>query len=121
VPFVLLHLPVAFQNVSAATGLVQVAALICVAPFLRYLAGALLVDTGGSVLAVGLLHASFNAAGHLSAADGGWQFIPALILLTLLVAAVRLCRRASSASSPSLAEPDAGTGARRSVDRQESR
>jgi hypothetical protein len=94
---VLLHLPVTFQNVSAATGLVQVAALIFVAPFLRYLAGVLLTETGGSILAVGLLHASFNASGHLSAAGGGWQFIPALLLLTLLVSLVRHGQRRRTA------------------------
>ena len=32
------------------------------APFFRYLIGMVLVDTGGSLLAAGLLHASFNAA-----------------------------------------------------------
>jgi membrane protease YdiL (CAAX protease family) len=93
VPFVLLHVPVTFQNVSVGGGLVQLAALVCLAPFLRYLAGVLLADTGGNILAVGLLHASFNASGHLSAAGGGWQFIPALLLLTLVVAVVRQGRR----------------------------
>jgi membrane protease YdiL (CAAX protease family) len=102
VPFVLLHLPVAFQNVSAADGLVSVIAVICVAPFLRYLAGTLLADTGGSILAVGLLHASFNASGHLSAASGGWQFLPAFILLTLIViASRRWVRRPRLPSAPS--------------------
>ncbi len=38
IPFVLVHIPGAFQNVSAADGLVAVIALDCMAPFLRYLA-----------------------------------------------------------------------------------
>ena len=93
------------QNASAADGLVAVIALVCVAPFLRYLAGTLLADTGGSVLAVALLHASFNASGHLTAAAGGWQFIPALLILTLLVVtgrrwAGRTNRRQTSPSRP---------------------
>jgi len=105
IPFVLVHIPGAFQNVSAADGLVAVIALVCVAPFLRYLAGTLLADTGGSVLAVALLHASFNASGHLTAAAGGWQFIPALLILTLLVVAGHrwaghINRRQTSPSRP---------------------
>ncbi|MDT7698476.1 MAG: hypothetical protein QOJ30_801, partial [Pseudonocardiales bacterium] len=36
--------------------------LIVAAPFLRYLIGVHYLGTGGSLLAVGLQHASFNAA-----------------------------------------------------------
>jgi hypothetical protein len=43
----------------------------------------------GNVLAVGLLRASMNASGRLSATEGGWQFLPALLLLTLAVAGHR--------------------------------
>ena len=32
----------------------------------------LMLDTQGSVLAVGVLHASFNASGGMDAAPGGW-------------------------------------------------
>jgi hypothetical protein len=37
----------------------------------------------GSILAVGLLHAAFNASGNLSAVYGAWQPLLALVPLTL--------------------------------------
>lgn len=94
VPFVLIHLPLGFQQhgwhgTTWAQAGVNWALLALTAVFFRYLAGALLVDTGGSVLAVGLLHGSFNAAGSMAAVQGDWQYIPAVIVLTLLVAAYR--------------------------------
>jgi hypothetical protein len=51
-----------------------------------------LVDTGDSILAIGVLHASFNAAGQMSAVPGGWQHVPAMIMLTLAVIAYRRWR-----------------------------
>jgi membrane protease YdiL (CAAX protease family) len=89
VPFVLIHVPGAFQNTSPGVAVVDIAAIAVLAPFLRYLIGMVLLDTAGSVLAVGLMHASFNASGRLSAAHGGWQFLPALAALTVLVAGYR--------------------------------
>jgi len=53
-----------------------------VAPFL-YLLETHLVDSGSSILAIGLLHA-FNAAGHMGAVPGGWHYAPAMIMLTVL-------------------------------------
>jgi membrane protease YdiL (CAAX protease family) len=91
VPFAVLHIPRAFIPgwtwSSATIGLIAIAAL---APALRYLLGMLYVDTAGSLLAVGLMHASFNASAALGAVDGGWQYLPALAVLT---AAVALARR----------------------------
>jgi uncharacterized protein len=89
VPFVLIHVPGAFQNTTTGAALVDVVAIAVLAPFLRYLIGTVLLDTAGSVLAVGLLHASMNASGRLSAAHGGWQFLPAVFALTVLVAGYR--------------------------------
>jgi hypothetical protein len=63
-----------------------------VAPFFRYLLGTQLVDSGGSILAIGLLHASFNASGQVSAVPGGWQYVPAMIMLTIAVIAYRRWR-----------------------------
>jgi hypothetical protein len=63
-----------------------------VAPFFRYLLGETLDATGGSLLAVGVLHAAFNASGQLPF-PGGWQFLPALMLLTLAVGARRVAGR----------------------------
>ena len=121
IPFVLVHIPGAFQNVPAADGLVAVIALVCVAPFLRYLAGTLLADTGASVLAVALLHASFNASGHLTAAAGGWQFIPALLILTLLDVAGRRWVGYSNRRQTSPSRPGSPTAAQLIANREEPR
>jgi uncharacterized protein len=51
-----------------------------------------MIDTNGSVLAVGVLHASFNASGGMAVIPAGWQYVPALVILTLLVAAYRTLR-----------------------------
>ena len=95
IPFGLIHLPLAFENdgwagTSWSEALVNWAFLLGALPFMRYLIGMLLVDTRGSVLAAAVLHASFNAAGAMSAAiPGGWQQVPAIAILTLAVALQR--------------------------------
>lgn len=101
IPFALIHLPLAFDaHGLAGTGWSEVAltwaVLIGVAPVMRLLMGSVLLGTGGSVLAIGLLHASFNAAGRLSVLDGGWwQNLVALGVLTAVVAGVHTRRRTS--------------------------
>jgi membrane protease YdiL (CAAX protease family) len=97
IPFALIHLPLAFEegglggtsgrDLALAWGM-----LILLAPFARYLYGLTLLDTGGSVLAVGILHASFNASGKLAAVHGWWPAPVALVLLTLATAAWRHAR-----------------------------
>jgi uncharacterized protein len=76
VPFAVIHLPLAF--VGGATlreGLVaSILILVMAAPF-RYLLGRIDHATGGSLLAVGVMHASFNASGSLDVLAGGWQHI----------------------------------------------
>ena len=93
VPFAAIHLPLGFQNGLSATSptdvLVTWGFMIALAPFLRYLIGILLIETGGSTLAAGLLHASMNAAMAMSVLGIGWQALPALVLLTLGMAALR--------------------------------
>jgi hypothetical protein len=74
VPVGLIHLPLAFESdgwagTSWAQALVNWAFLLGALPFLRYLIGMLLADTGGSVLAAAMVHASFNAAGAMSPGD----------------------------------------------------
>lgn len=93
--FVAIHVPLLFGSgwTWASVG-ISLGALAIAAPFFRYLLGMHLLDTGGSLLAVGVQHAAFNGAGSLSGVDGGWQYIPAMIVLTLLVAAVRVTHRA---------------------------
>jgi uncharacterized protein len=101
VPFFLMHLPLAFEadgwkGTSWGSAGVDWAVILLAAPFQRYLIGMLLVDTKGSTLAAGIMHASINAAGAMAVIPGGWQHIPALVLLTVAVAAHRARRGLSS-------------------------
>jgi membrane protease YdiL (CAAX protease family) len=105
VPFFLIHLPLAFEadgwkGTTWRDAAVDWALILLAAPVLRYLIGTLLIDTGGSTLAAGLMHASFNAAGAMAVLAGGWQEIPALIVLTVAVALYR-ARRVAPAVEPS--------------------
>jgi hypothetical protein len=66
--------------------------LFAAAPIYRYLLGMHMLDTGGSLLAVAIQHASWNAAQKLEAVEGGtwnWQVIAALVVLTACVAVGR--------------------------------
>lgn len=91
-PFGLIHLPLAFEeNGLAGTSLSGVALtwalLLGVAPFFRYLIGLVHLRTGHSVLAVAILHGSFNASASTSLTTGGWQYIPGVVVATLVVGA----------------------------------
>ena len=93
-PVFLIHLPLAYEtNGWAGTtwqdALITWGALLVAAPFQRYLIGTQLIDTRGSTLAAGLIHASINAAGAMAIVPGGWQLVPALVVLTIGVAVVR--------------------------------
>jgi uncharacterized protein len=96
IPFFVIHIPLAFAehglNTTAEQAALNLGLTALIAPFFRYLAGTQLIDSGGSILAIGLLHASFNASGQLSAVPGEWQYIPALIVLTLAVIVYRRLR-----------------------------
>lgn len=90
--FVAMHLPLQFApGWTWGSVLVGVVALAVMAPFFRYLIGETLHATGGSLLAVGVLHAAFNASGQMGF-PGGWQFLPALIVLALAIGLVRRFR-----------------------------
>jgi membrane protease YdiL (CAAX protease family) len=113
VPFFLIHIPLAYsangwKGTTWHDALVGWALLAIAAPFFRYRIGTQLIDTGGSVLAVGLLHASFNGAGQMSAATGGWEYVPAMIALALAVIAYRRVRGRSFSQgyAPALLAPD---------------
>jgi hypothetical protein len=93
----LIHLPLAFETDGWAgttwhDASVNTAWLLLALPFFRYLAGVLLADTKGSVLAVGVLHGSFNAAGGMVVLAAGVEYVLAVIVLALLVAGVRALR-----------------------------
>ena len=86
VPFFLIHLPLAFETngwhgTTWRDALITWGVLLLAAPFQRYLIGTLLIDTGGSTLAAGLMRASINAAGAMAVIPGGWQSVPALSLI----------------------------------------
>lgn len=86
-PFAAIHLPLLFTS-GWTWGEVAVgfAVLCVVTPFYRYLLGLHLLATGGSILAIGVQHAAWNAAGNIDGVDGQWQSIAAVVLLTLLLA-----------------------------------
>jgi len=92
-PFVAMHLPLQFApGWTVASVALGVAVLVVMAPFFRYLIGETLYATGGSLLAVGILHATFNASGQMGF-PGGWQFLAALIALSVTVVLIRRFRR----------------------------
>ena len=120
VPFYLIHLPLAFETngwsgTSWRDALLTWGVLLVAAPFQRYLIGTLLVDTGGSTLAAGLMHASINAAGAMVIIPGGWQMVPALIVLTLGVAGYRSWRGRSASDGYAPAITPASEAADRTV------
>ena len=65
--------------------------VVIAAPFMRYLLGMHYLDTRGSLPAVGLQHAAFNASAGLGLA--GWEYVAGLVILTTLVAARHLIHR----------------------------
>jgi len=97
VPFAAIHIPLQFTGnwtwSEAGIGLVLV---FGIAPFSRYLLGMHLLDTGGSVLAVAIQHASWNAAGNLDGVGGDYESIAATALLTVLLAVGRRLWRPES-------------------------
>jgi uncharacterized protein len=89
-PFVAIHVPLLFTNDWSWSEVAVGVGVLCVAaPFYRYLLGMHLLDTGGSILAIGVQHAAWNAAGSIDGIEGDWQTIPAIALLTVLVALSR--------------------------------
>jgi CAAX protease family protein len=104
VPFALIHLPLAFEaDGLGGTGVGDLALtwglLIGVAPFFRYLVGLVHGRTGRSLVSIGLLHGSFNACGGSPLVTGGWEYIPAMMALTVIVA-VAVRRRPVSRRAP---------------------
>jgi len=97
IPVFAIHLPLSYEtnglyDTRWEDALLNWGLLFAALLFFRYLAGVLMLETNGSVLAVGVLHASFNASGAMDVTPDGWQYVPAVILLTVLVAAYRALR-----------------------------
>jgi len=91
--FAAIHLPLQFEgDPSGSRILASIGVLFVTAIFARYLVGMHLLDTGGSILAVGIQHASWNAAQKIEAVQGGdweWQMVTAVALLTVILAVGR--------------------------------
>ncbi len=91
VPFALIHLPLIFEaDGLGGTSLREfglgVLILAGAAPFLRYLIGVVHTRTDRSLLAVALLHGSFNASSSSALHDGDWQYVVAMAVLSSVVA-----------------------------------
>lgn len=95
--FAAIHVPLFFEgDVTWSNVASNFAMLFAAAPFYRYLLGMHLLDTGGSILAIGIQHAAWNAAGNLDPVQGEWQVVAAAALFTVLVAAARRVGRSTS-------------------------
>jgi membrane protease YdiL (CAAX protease family) len=91
--FALIHVPLQLGGGASWTeSAFGILVVFAGAPFYRYLLGMHLMDTGGSILAIAVQHAAWNASGNLDAVEGEWQVVVAAVLLTLLVAAWRQWR-----------------------------
>lgn len=96
IPFAVVHIPLQLQGASdAGQALVDVGVLLAMAPAARYLAGRTDYATGGSLLAVALLHASWNASGSLSVVDGEAEYVVGLVVVTAVALAVDVARSRS--------------------------
>jgi uncharacterized protein len=94
IPFAALHLPLSLVgDVTAGEVAVAVVLIVVMAPAMRYVMGRTDHRTGGSLLAVGITHASFNASGQLEVASGGWQHIVGLALIAAVYLVVDARRR----------------------------
>jgi uncharacterized protein len=86
VPFAAVHLPLSFVgDVTTSEALIASAFLIVSAPVMRYVMGRTDHATGGSLLAVGVMHASFNASGQLEVMDGGGQHMGGTVVVAALL------------------------------------
>jgi uncharacterized protein len=103
IPFIAIHLPLVFEGEHVTLGTIALSwvALAGTAFFLRYVIGTVFLDTSGSLIAAGLLHASFNNSQSLAVlrGDAWWQNIVAVVLLTGLIVAYRSYRGLSPISA----------------------
>lgn len=100
-PFALLHVPLNFAGgATMREAMLATLLLFVMAPPFRYLLGWTDRITGESLLAVAVLHASFNASGALDVLEGGWQHVAAVLLVTSIVAARALVSRIVRPSRP---------------------
>ena len=108
--FAAIHLPLQFEEGWTWAEVAEGAAwLALLSPFARYLLGMHLLDTRGSILAIAVQHASWNATQSIAGIDGDWQMVAGTILLTLIVAGAR--RQRHQAAHPLGVEAEKATAA----------
>jgi hypothetical protein len=73
----------------------NVGVLFVIAPAMRYLLGRTDYATGGSLLAVGVLHASFNASGKLSVVAHDLTYVGGLVVVAIVALIVDILRARS--------------------------
>jgi uncharacterized protein len=114
--FAAIHIPLQLgDGASWSESAFGILVVFVTAPFYRYLLGMHLMDTGGSILAIAVQHAAWNASGNLGSVEGEWQVVAAAVLLTLLVAAVRW-RRPREDAPRGLAEEKATAASWTAID-----
>ena len=105
IPFAVVHIPIAFVGaVSLGQGLATVAVILMYAPVFRYVMGRTDRSTNRSLLAVGVMHAAFNASGSLDVLDGGWQHIAGMAVVGAVLFTADALRARSAAGSPNAHE-----------------
>jgi membrane protease YdiL (CAAX protease family) len=98
------HLPILLAGGNGLVStLIVGCALMVLCVFFRYILGATLLDTGGSLLIVGILHASSDASG--AAFGTGWQQMLAIVPLALLILAYRAVRHRRANTRTRAVEP----------------
>jgi uncharacterized protein len=100
IPFTAFHIPLSFENgktlseAAFATTMTFIAALS-----MRFIVGRLDRVTGGSLLAVGIFHAAFNASAKLDVVDGELQYVAAIAIIAALTVGVEAIRSRSGVES----------------------
>ena len=98
--FVAIHLPLAFYGVDSAADLAHnFAVMVAAGVGMRLLVGALDVWGRGSLLAVAVLHASFNATSDLVDGDHDWIRYAVTLALGLLVLLAPGLRRGNAGTA----------------------
>lgn len=100
--FVGIHLPLLLEQHTAKDLAISFIALAALAFFFRYLLGMIFADTDGSILIVGIIHASFNSSGSLGGQNTEIASIFATIFLTIFIAGYRKWRKKSDSLPASL-------------------
>lgn len=107
IPFAVWHIPIILAGGGTLRESLTAIAVTSVATaVMRYVIGRTDRVTGGSLLAAGVLHASFNASGKLPVTDNWWTYGIALVVLAAAMLTVDVVRaRATSARLYEMSPP----------------